>query len=75
MSSVCINDLECEQLILVAMHHTFDKQYALPKYRTQSYPQVILMVDCLFFETKGLLHCPCNKEAFRAVRKKVITFF
>lgn len=74
MSSVCIKD-DCTDLILVAMHHTFDKHYALPKYRTQSYSQVSLMVDCLFFETKGLLDCPCNKAAVKAVRKEVISFF
>lgn len=75
MFSVCVEELGCKDVILVAMHHTFDQDYTLPKHREQIDPAVILLVDCLFFDKKGLLACPCNKNAVKMVRKKVITSF
>lgn len=73
--SISIKAKECKKMILVAMHHTFDKDYTLPSHREQSYDGVILLVDCLFFENKGLLSCPRNKKAVKTVRKEVITSF
>lgn len=68
---VCTKDLECEKVILVAMHHTFDTKYTIPNYRDLNNRAVILLVDCLFFETKGLLKCPLNRKAFKDIRKEV----
>lgn len=65
------SESEFENIILVAMHHTFDKDYTVPSHRGISDPKVILFVDCLFFESMGLLKCPCNKKAIKAVRKKM----
>ncbi|KAA8581659.1 hypothetical protein FQN60_003240 [Etheostoma spectabile] len=58
-------------VILVAMHHTFDEDYTLPNHREQGYHKNVFLVDCLFFETKGLWKCPCNKKAVKMVRKKL----
>lgn len=60
-----------KNIILVAMHHTFDKDYTVPSHRGIDNPGVILIVDCLFFERTGLLKCPCNKKAYKAVRKQM----
>lgn len=60
-------------VILVAMHHTFDEDYTLPNHREQGNHKNVFLVDCLFFETKGLLTCRCNKKAVKMVREKVIT--
>lgn len=73
MSPVCVKVSGCQEVILVAMHHTFDKDYRLPTHRELNDPDVVLLVDCLFFEGKGLLACPCNKKAVKMVCKKVIT--
>ncbi|KAK9530497.1 hypothetical protein VZT92_011993 [Zoarces viviparus] len=59
-----------QKLILVAMHHTFDKDYIFPK-TEQERCRVVLHVDCLFHEGTGLLTCPCNKEAVKMVRTKL----
>ncbi|TDG98256.1 hypothetical protein EPR50_G00214970 [Perca flavescens] len=58
-------------VILVAMHHTFDEDYTLPNHREQGNHKGVFLVDCLFFETKGLLTCRCNKKAVKMVRKKL----
>ncbi|KAL7372669.1 hypothetical protein ABVT39_020451 [Epinephelus coioides] len=61
----------CKNIILVTMHHTFDEDYTLPNHREMENGDVILHVDCLFFETKGLLKCSCNKKAVKAVCKQL----
>ncbi|KAF1373966.1 hypothetical protein PFLUV_G00244390 [Perca fluviatilis] len=59
------------KVILVAMHHTFDEDYTLPNHREQDSRKGVFLVDCLFFETKGLFTCRCNKKAVKMVRKKL----
>lgn len=60
-----------KKLIVVAMHHTFDKKYTLPKRRKKN-PEVTLFVDCLFSERFGLLNCSRNKVAVKNVCEEVI---
>lgn len=69
--SALSNMPECRKVILVAMHHTFDRNYMLPRNRQLDHPAVILLVDCLFFEKEGLLPCQCNKEAKKMICKKL----
>lgn len=66
-------DLGFEEVILVAMHHTFDKDYVLPSRQMDhtTKPTITLFVECLFFEGKGLFTCPRNKKAIKMVRKKL----
>ncbi|XP_029606825.1 uncharacterized protein LOC115192448 isoform X2 [Salmo trutta] len=55
-------------VILVVLHHTFDSDYTVPdSSRLVTREDVILTVDCLFHESKGLLKCPRNKEAIRKI--------
>lgn len=61
----------CRNIIVVAMHHTFDKDYTVPNRRGLDNPEVILVVNCLFFESKGLLKCPLNKKAVKLVRMEL----
>ncbi|XP_030255794.1 uncharacterized protein LOC115570996 [Sparus aurata] len=64
-------DLGCKKVILVAMHHTFNKDYPLPHQRGLNNPAITVLVDYLFFETKGILSCDCNKRAFKTIRKEL----
>ncbi|KAM9551932.1 uncharacterized protein ACWYII_030598 isoform 5-T12 [Salvelinus alpinus] len=51
-------------VILVVLHHTFNSDYTVPdSSRLVTRGDVILTVDCLFHESKGLLKCPRNEEA------------
>lgn len=61
-----------KKIILVAMHHTFDQDYALPQHRNMEGREIQLLVECLFFENQGLLKCPRNKEAQKRVCQEVI---
>lgn len=61
-----------KNLILVAMHHTFDKDHPLPERRYMENREIKLLVDCLYYENKGLFECPRNKEAMKKVRDEVI---
>lgn len=70
--SVCVKALGCEKIILVAMHHTFEKDYTLPNHREPDNRAVLLLVDCLFFENRGLLSCSRNKNAVNMVCNQVI---
>ncbi|XP_045073252.1 uncharacterized protein LOC121548722 [Coregonus clupeaformis] len=55
-------------VILVVLHHTFDPDYTVPdSSRLVTRGDVILTVDCLFHESKGLLNCPRNEEAIRKI--------
>uniref|UniRef100_A0A3Q3ARD0 Uncharacterized protein n=1 Tax=Kryptolebias marmoratus TaxID=37003 RepID=A0A3Q3ARD0_KRYMA len=61
------------EVILVAMHHTYDPNYTLPDRRSYDRNSVKLLVECLFFEKKGLYKCPRNSKAKKSVYKQVIT--
>eukprot|EP00063_Salmo_salar_P085875 XP_014060710.1 PREDICTED: uncharacterized protein LOC106607836 isoform X3 [Salmo salar] len=55
-------------VILVVLHHTFNPDYTVPdSSRRVTRDDVILTVDCLFHESKGLLKCPRNEEAIRKI--------
>ncbi|KAM9426215.1 uncharacterized protein KZ484_017307 isoform 2-T2 [Pholidichthys leucotaenia] len=58
------------QVIVVAMHHTFDTNYTVPDKQMDNHPDV-LIVNCLFYDNKGLLSCKCNKESRKKVCKKL----
>uniref|UniRef100_M4A8L2 Uncharacterized protein n=1 Tax=Xiphophorus maculatus TaxID=8083 RepID=M4A8L2_XIPMA len=57
-------------VILVAMHHTYDPNYTLPDKRSCDNTAVKLLVEFLFFEKKGLLKCPRNSKAKKAIWKE-----
>ncbi|KAG9347559.1 hypothetical protein JZ751_005127, partial [Albula glossodonta] len=56
--------------ILVAMHHTFERDYTVPK--TEPHPSggCLLAVDCFFHESEGglLKECPTNDEAVKKIQ-------
>lgn len=62
---------EKKNVIVVAMHHTFDPNYTLPNMRQMNNPKVLLLVDCLFHETKGLIKCDRYRTAKKLVRKEL----
>lgn len=59
-----------KKVIVVALHHTYDPNYTVPHNRKMDDK---LVVNCLFYEKKGLLSCPCNKKAKKMVCEEVIT--
>ncbi|KAL6095139.1 uncharacterized protein ACO6RY_16400 [Pungitius sinensis] len=58
------------KLVLVAMHHSFDKDYVFPR-TGEVCSGVDFKADCLFYDKKGLYKCPSNKKAVKMVRKKL----
>ncbi|PWA21974.1 hypothetical protein CCH79_00015584 [Gambusia affinis] len=58
-------------VILVAMHHTYDPNYILPDKRSFDNTAVKLLVEFLFFEKKGLLKCLRNSKAKKAIWKEM----
>ncbi|CAB1342912.1 unnamed protein product [Coregonus sp. 'balchen'] len=59
-------------VILVVLHHTFNPDYTVPdSSRLVTRGDVILTVDCLFHESKGLLECHRNEEAVKEILKKL----
>ncbi|CAB1340332.1 unnamed protein product, partial [Coregonus sp. 'balchen'] len=59
-------------VILVVLHHTFNSDYTVPdSSRLVTRGDVILTVDCLFHESKGLLECPRNEAAVKDILKKL----
>ncbi|XP_071375521.1 uncharacterized protein [Centroberyx affinis] len=59
-------------VILVVMHHTFDPNFTVPNSsRVVNTSSVVLVVDCLFYESRGLLDCQRNKDAVSEVLKKM----
>ncbi|XP_041958331.1 uncharacterized protein LOC121716158 isoform X2 [Alosa sapidissima] len=59
---------EGKPLALVVLHHTFDSNYALPDTKRFMKRPDSIIVDCLFTDD-GLMRCPCNDDAVRAVAK------
>ncbi|KAK1882003.1 Polycystin-1 [Dissostichus eleginoides] len=66
-----IPESKCETVILVVMHHTFNKDQILPRHRDLGSRALALHVDCLFHEQLGLLKCPCNDNAIKMVCKQL----
>ncbi|CAJ1080929.1 hypothetical protein NQZ68_031728 [Xyrichtys novacula] len=60
-----------EQVILVALHPTFDKEYIVPNHGGFESRALRLLVDCLFHEDQGLLKCPRNDTAVEEVCKEL----
>ncbi|KAM3592026.1 uncharacterized protein V6R79_011761 [Siganus canaliculatus] len=58
-----------DDVILVAMHHTFDKNYSVPNGKV--FDSVTLVVNCLFYESDGLYKCDCNDNAIKKVQQKL----
>lgn len=65
------SDKGYNEVILVAMHHTYDENYSIPNHGGFHPRGVRLLVDCLFFETKGLLECSQNKKATEMVSEEL----
>uniref|UniRef100_A0A667XLD3 Uncharacterized protein n=1 Tax=Myripristis murdjan TaxID=586833 RepID=A0A667XLD3_9TELE len=62
----------CKPVILVVMHHTFNPELTVAdSSRLVNSSSVQLVVDCLFYETKGLLDCPRNENAVTEVLKQM----
>ncbi|XP_029914714.1 uncharacterized protein LOC115364333 isoform X2 [Myripristis murdjan] len=60
-----------KQVILVVMHHTMrPDDFAGDSRRHVTRPDIVLTVDCLFFEGR-FLDCDRNKFAFRDIKKKI----
>uniref|UniRef100_A0A667XM38 Uncharacterized protein n=1 Tax=Myripristis murdjan TaxID=586833 RepID=A0A667XM38_9TELE len=60
-----------KQVILVVMHHTMrPDNFAGDSKRHVTRPDIVLTVDCLFFEGR-FLDCDRNKIAFRDIKKKI----
>lgn len=57
-----------KKVVVVALHHTYDPNYTVPNNRKMDDK---LVVNCLFYEKKGLLSCPCNKNARKMVCKEL----
>lgn len=55
--------------ILVVLHHTFDTEVVVSNSSTFVARENMLVVDCLFYEGKGLLACKKNKEAYKEAAK------
>ncbi|XP_046697053.1 uncharacterized protein LOC124380229 isoform X2 [Silurus meridionalis] len=56
-------------VILIVLHHTFDPNYIAPDSRLCVNKNTVFAVDCLCHEDEGLLRCPRNDDAIRAVKK------
>ncbi|XP_062399371.1 girdin homolog [Sardina pilchardus] len=59
---------EGKPLALVVLHHTLDSNYTLPDTKRFMKRPDSITVDCLFTDD-GLMRCPCNDDAVRAVAK------
>ncbi|KAF5900220.1 hypothetical protein DAT39_010061, partial [Clarias magur] len=58
---------EGKPVVLVVLHHTFDPYYIAPDSRLCVKRDRVFAVDCLYYEDRGLLRCPRNDDAVRAV--------
>ncbi|KAM9494524.1 uncharacterized protein Hap1MRO34_004426 isoform 2-T2 [Clarias gariepinus] len=59
-------------VVLVVLHHTFDPEHIAPDSRLRVNNERVFVVDCLFHEDKGLLKCPRNDDAIRAVKEHLM---
>lgn len=50
--------------ILMVIHHTFNKEYVVPDSRRFVKGKKMLLVDFLYYEDEGLLHCETNRRSF-----------
>ncbi|KAF4090883.1 hypothetical protein AMELA_G00030740 [Ameiurus melas] len=58
-----------KSVVLVVLHHTFDRDYIAPDSRLCVNSERVFAVDCLYHEDEGLLKCLRNDDAIRAVKK------
>ncbi|XDV20502.1 hypothetical protein PO909_025819 [Leuciscus waleckii] len=56
--------LDNKPAILVVLHHTFDPECIVSDSSKFVERENTLVVDCLFFEDKGLLECKRNEKAY-----------
>ncbi|KAK3527881.1 hypothetical protein QTP86_009842 [Hemibagrus guttatus] len=59
-------------VVLVMLHHTFNPDAVVPNVRPYVDRKDVFVVDCLFHEDQGLLRCPHNDDAIRAVKNHLI---
>ncbi|KAK3527943.1 hypothetical protein QTP86_012413 [Hemibagrus guttatus] len=59
-------------VVLVMLHHTFNPDAVVPDVRSYVDRKDVFVVDCLFHEDQGLLRCPRNDDAIRAVKNHLI---
>ncbi|XP_028858475.1 uncharacterized protein LOC114803226 isoform X2 [Denticeps clupeoides] len=71
-----LHSIKCTKpAILVLMHHTFDPMYPVFGRRANVEHENVCIVDCLFFEDKGLLECEKNEETLRKVLEHLKNLF
>ncbi|KAG7470121.1 hypothetical protein MATL_G00136290 [Megalops atlanticus] len=57
--------------VLAVMHHTFDRDYVMSESSRHVTRSDVVAVDILFHEIHGLLRCPRNDAAKKAIKKKL----
>ncbi|XP_065123185.2 uncharacterized protein [Paramisgurnus dabryanus] len=72
--SAALNQLDNvkKQVILVVLHHTFEKDKTIPDSNTAVDREKTFVVDCLFNEDEGLLQCQRNEDAFEKTGKYLL---
>ncbi|KAF4090891.1 hypothetical protein AMELA_G00030750 [Ameiurus melas] len=58
-----------KRIVLVSLHHTFDRDYIAPDSRHSVKRNDVFAVDCLYHEDTGLLNTRTNDEALKRVIK------
>ncbi|KAF4090882.1 hypothetical protein AMELA_G00030730 [Ameiurus melas] len=58
-----------KRIVLVSLHHTFDRDYIAPDSRHSVKRNDVFAVDCLYHEDMGLLNTRTNDEALKRVIK------
>ncbi|KAL7830889.1 hypothetical protein SRHO_G00303910 [Serrasalmus rhombeus] len=60
---------ETQRVVLVVLHHTFDREFVAPNSRHCVNRSNVFTVDCLYHEDQGLLKCQRNSDALNAVKQ------
>ncbi|XP_010880921.2 uncharacterized protein si:ch211-245h14.1 [Esox lucius] len=58
-----------KEVILVLMYHTFDCDLVTCQKSASPYQNIVLEVNVLFHDSKGLLHCETNNKAVSCIHK------
>lgn len=62
-----LDGFEDKYIALVVLHHTYDPEITVPDSSRAVIRGKTIIVDCLFYEDKGLLQCRKNDEAVKKV--------
>ncbi|KAM9441432.1 uncharacterized protein Hap1MRO34_026440 [Clarias gariepinus] len=64
-----LKGLDDKHVVVVVLHHTFDKESVVPDSSRAVNRKKTITVDCLFHEDEGLLKCQKNDDAVNKVAK------